>query len=390
MEFDTKYREDLSYQPSLLSNNYLKPEIDKDFYFESSSSNGFFFHDLHHLDQFSFNGLNPEFCVQTICFDPFDPFTSNCSPNLDDFYESKPFAHSGVNNGTNEAANGSGGGGGGGGGGSGGGGGYLNYPKKTPGDAAESGRRYEEEIKPVKFVIPPDQGSSCITAENSGASAAPPTRKPCKGRKKSNSVKGQWTIEEDRELIEMVEKYGVRKWSQIAEMMEGGRIGKQCRERWHNHLRPDIKKDTWSEEEDKILIQTHTEVGNKWAEIAKRLPGRTENSVKNHWNATKRRQYSKRKCRTKNPRPSSLLQNYIKSLNLDGKFDTNAKNALATEKLFEESSILLDQMPSPPPVDDEKSFEMEVPLDRVHVASFMKREVKKEKDLMEMITQVNL
>ena len=74
-----------------------------------------------------------------------------------------------------------------------------------------------------------------------------------------------------------------------------------------------MQKDTWSEEEDRVLIEAHAEIGNKWAEIAKRLPGRTENSIKNHWNATKRRQYSKRKCRSKYPR-CSLLQDYIKSL----------------------------------------------------------------------------
>jgi len=77
-----------------------------------------------------------------------------------------------------------------------------------------------------------------------------------------------------------------------------------------------LQKDIWTEEEDRILIEAHAEIGNKWAEIAKKLPGRTENSIKNHWNATKRRQYSKRKCRSKYPR-GSLLQEYIKSLNLD-------------------------------------------------------------------------
>jgi len=76
-----------------------------------------------------------------------------------------------------------------------------------------------------------------------------------------------------------------------------------------------LQKETWSEEEDRVLIEFHKEIGNKWAEIAKRLPGRTENSIKNHWNATKRRQFSKRKCRSKYPRPS-LLQDYIKSLNM--------------------------------------------------------------------------
>ncbi|XP_059288705.1 transcription factor MYB119-like [Lycium ferocissimum] len=104
-------------------------------------------------------------------------------------------------------------------------------------------------------------------------------------------VKGQWTEEEDRKLVKLVKQFGIRRWAQIAENMVG-RAGKQCRERWHNHLRPDIKKDTWSEEEELTLVEAHKQIGNKWAEIAKRIPGRTENAIKNHWNAAKRRQNS--------------------------------------------------------------------------------------------------
>ncbi|XBJ27210.1 hypothetical protein VPH35_004511 [Triticum aestivum] len=140
-----------------------------------------------------------------------------------------------------------------------------------------------------------------------------------KAVKKANVVKGQWTPEEDRKLVKLVEQFGLRKWSQMAQMLPA-RVGKQCRERWHNHLRPNIKKDTWSEEEDMVLIQTHKEVGNKWAEIAKRLPGRTENSIKNHWNATKRKQSARRRARrnfpTVSPPTNTLLQNYIKSLGI--------------------------------------------------------------------------
>ncbi|KAG0454654.1 hypothetical protein HPP92_023946 [Vanilla planifolia] len=98
-------------------------------------------------------------------------------------------------------------------------------------------------------------------------------------------VKGPWSKEEDEIIIDMVNKFGPKKWSTIAQALPG-RIGKQCRERWHNHLNPSINKEAWTQEEEIALIHAHQIYGNKWAELTKFLPGRSDNSIKNHWNSS--------------------------------------------------------------------------------------------------------
>ncbi|CDW79741.1 myb-like dna-binding domain containing protein [Stylonychia lemnae] len=92
-------------------------------------------------------------------------------------------------------------------------------------------------------------------------------------------------LKEDEAIEQLVDKYGTKRWTFIAQKLKdefsiGGRTGKQCRERWHNHLDPEIKKDPITPEEERLIFESHKMYGNKWADIAKLMPGRSDNTRK--------------------------------------------------------------------------------------------------------------
>ena len=92
-----------------------------------------------------------------------------------------------------------------------------------------------------------------------------------------------WSAWEDQQLVQLVQKFGGKKWAKVADGIPG-RKGKQCRERWHNHINPAVDKSSWTRAEDIVIHAGVYELGHKWAAIARRLPGRTDNQVKNRYN----------------------------------------------------------------------------------------------------------
>ncbi|PNT76695.1 hypothetical protein BRADI_1g51747v3 [Brachypodium distachyon] len=96
--------------------------------------------------------------------------------------------------------------------------------------------------------------------------------------------KGPWTPEEDKLLVDYISEKGHGSWRRLPKLAGLNRCGKSCRLRWTNYLRPDIKRGRFDDDEEKLIIHLHSILGNKWSSIATKLPGRTDNEIKNYWN----------------------------------------------------------------------------------------------------------
>ncbi|XP_073291743.1 transcription factor MYB59-like [Primulina huaijiensis] len=130
---------------------------------------------------------------------------------------------------------------------------------------------------------------------------------------KDETRKGPWTEEEDVQLVLYVNLFGDRRWDFIANVSGLKRSGKSCRLRWVNYLHPGLKRGKMSPHEERLVLELHSKWGNRWSRIAQKLPGRTDNEIKNYWRTYMRKEAQQQKKKKSVKSPSSPSSSYSSS-----------------------------------------------------------------------------
>ncbi|XP_019177398.1 PREDICTED: myb-related protein MYBAS2-like isoform X1 [Ipomoea nil] len=172
--------------------------------------------------------------------------------------------------------------------------------------------------------------------------------------------KGPWTEQEDVQLAFYVNLFGDRRWDFLSKISGLKRSGKSCRLRWVNYLHPGLKRGKMTPNEERLILELHSKLGNRWSKIARKLPGRTDNEIKNYWRTQMRKEAHDKKKKKQQQKgggggasssPSSLSNSSSSSSGSPGEESTPAVVG-ANERAFYDTGGFVEAPPPPPRADN--------------------------------------
>ncbi|KAL3529267.1 hypothetical protein ACH5RR_008589 [Cinchona calisaya] len=174
--------------------------------------------------------------------------------------------------------------------------------------------------------------------------------------------RGPWTVEEDSLLIYYISGHGEGRWNLLAKRSGLKRTGKSCRLRWLNYLKPDVKRGNLSPEEQLLILELHSKLGNRWSKIAQHLPGRTDNEIKNHWRTRVQKQARHLKIDSNSKQFQELIRRVWMPRLLQKVLENNNNNALfwdsSTHNSLEIQGAISNSLAAPPQINSSSPSRM--------------------------------